>query len=287
MIWTVSAVLQWTTEYFKKHHLHTPRLDAEVLLAHLLKTDRVGVYTRYDRPLAPEERQAFKEMIKRRSKREPVAYITGHREFFSLDFRVGPGVLIPRPDTEVLVGKALEIRQNFGDKKISILDLGTGSGNIAICLAHKLPEDKITACDISGDSIRIAKENAIGLGANSIGFFEGNLFEPVKGRRFDMIVSNPPYIAKGEFKTLEADVKDFEPRSALDGGNDGLHFYRRILGECRQFLKDGGYLLLEIGAFQAAAVKDILAVSGSIRYCHTQKDYAGHDRVIVAQAPSL
>jgi release factor glutamine methyltransferase len=283
MIWTVSAVLQWTSEHFKKNHLPTPRLDAEVLLAHLLKTDRVGVYTHYDRPLDLKERQRFRELVKRRVRHEPVAYITGHREFFSLDFLVEPGVLIPRPETEVLVEKVLELREEFESEKISLLDLGTGCGNIAISLAHLMPHSKITACDISRESIRIAQKNARRLEADFVEFLPGDLFEPVRGRRFDIIVSNPPYITRKEMETLESDIKDFEPQLALDGGEDGLDFYRRLAGESEGYLKNGGYILLEIGACQATAVKDIFATTESIHYRQIKKDYAGYDRVIVGQ----
>lgn len=283
MTWTVTAVLQWTTEHFKKNRIPTPRLDAELLMAHVLKTDRVGVYTRYDRPLDSEERRMFRERINRRLKHEPIAYITGHREFFSLDFLVCPGVLIPRPDTEVLVEKALEMRKSFGEQKIYVLDIGTGSGNIAVSLASRMSSDKITACDLSGQAISIAKENARRLKTNSIEFLQGNLFAPVRGKQFDMIVSNPPYIDRGEYKTLEADIRNFEPKMALDGGYDGLDFYRRIIGESKIHLKKDGIILLEIGAFQADAVINIFAASASVNYCQTQKDYAGHNRVIVGQ----
>ena len=283
MTWTVEAILQWTTRHFKKHNIPTPRLDAEVLLAHLLKTDRVGVYTSYDRPLDSKERRIFRDMVKRRIKHEPVAYITGHREFFSLDFLVRPGVLIPRPETEILVEKVYEMRLALGNKRISLLDLGTGSGNIAISLARRLPGDKITACDISEDAIDIAKDNARRLKVDTVEFLQGNLFTPVKGRRFDMIVSNPPYIDREAYKKLEADIRDFEPQSALDGGCDGLDFYRHIVNVSPNFLGNAGLLLVEIGAFQAVAIKDILTASGSIRYRQVQKDYAGYDRVIVGQ----
>jgi release factor glutamine methyltransferase len=283
MIWTVAAVLQWTSEHFKKNHMATPRLDAEVLLAHLLKTDRVGVYSHYDRPLDLKERQGFRELIRRRMKHEPVAYITGHREFFSLDFLVEPGVLIPRPETELLVEKVLEIREEFKSKQISILDMGTGCGNIAITLAHLMPHSKITACDISRESIRISKNNAQRLGDDFVEFLQGDLFEPVRSRRFDMIVSNPPYITQKELETLEPDIREFEPQLALDGGEDGLDFYRRLIGESEGHLRNGGYILLEIGAYQAAAVKDIFDTTESIHYCQIMKDYAGYDRVIIGQ----
>ena len=283
MIWTVSAILNWTAEHFKKQHFPTPRLDAEVLLAHLLKTDRVGVYTRYDQPLSEDERRDFREMVKRRIKREPVAYITGHKEFFSLDFLVEPGVLIPRPETEILVEMALELRSGFA-KEISILDLGTGSGNIAITLAHRLPADKLTACDISPDAVRIARENARRLGVGSVEFLQGDLFKPVRGRRFDIIISNPPYVSLKESETLEPEIREYEPKMALFDGGDGLDFYRRIVGESGDYLD--GYLLLEIGSSQAAAVKDLIDSSDYLSYQRTQKDYAGCDRVIVGKKES-
>lgn len=273
--WNVLKILNWTKGYLAEKGVENSRLEAEWILCEALALDRMGLYLNFDRPLTEPELAACRGMIARRAKREPLQYILGSQEFMGLDFEVTPAVLIPRHDTEVLVTEAV----NRGGAAGSILDIGAGSGCVAVAIAKALPEAKVSAVDISPEALAVARLNAEKHGA-PVQCFEGSLFEPFAGRRFDMVVSNPPYIPKGELDTLQPEVRAFEPLSALDGGPDGLDFYRAIVTGAPGHLNPGGWLLFEVGAGQAPAVLDLLRSSGLSAECFSAKDPAGIERVV-------
>ncbi len=276
-------MIRWTTERFQREGLATPRLDAEVLLSAALKVDRVGLYTHFDQPLLPEELTRFKEMIRRRLKREPVAYIVGWREFWSLSFKVTRDVLIPRPETEVLVSEALALIPSIskGNHELQVLEIGTGSGAVSIALAKELAAGSITATDVSEKALAVAEENAVTNGVReSIRFLKGDLFSPLKsGERFHLIVTNPPYISREEWSDLVPEVRDFEPTLALDGGKDGLDFYRRALSQISEFLSPGGWFLGEIGKGQEEKIIVIAGQNPAFEDFAFVPDLAGIKRV--------
>ncbi|MBJ6724857.1 peptide chain release factor N(5)-glutamine methyltransferase [Geomesophilobacter sediminis] len=276
--WDVLKVLNWTKGYLAEKGVENARLEAEWMLCEVLSLDRVGLYCNFDKPLSDAELTAYRSMVARRAKREPLQYILGTQEFMGLEFRVTPSVLIPRYDTEVLVNEAVQRAPKTG----AILDIGTGSGCVAISLAHLLPEARVTTVDVSPGAIEVARENAEKNGA-TVEFCEGSLFAPCAGRRFDMIVSNPPYIRKDELATLQPEVRDFEPMGALDGGADGLDFYRTIVAQAPAHLVDGGWLLFEVGAGQAPDVLGLLQKGGFGDSSFTAADPAGIDRVVGAR----
>ena len=284
-VWTILALIRWADERFKKEGLATPRLDAEVLLAEALATDRVALYTHFDQPLQPDELARFKELIRRRLRREPVAYILGKREFWSLPLRVTPDVLIPRPETETLVAEALRILTPAETKDFHILEIGTGSGAISIALARELPAAKVVATDLSPKALAIAEENALRSGVRErIQFLPGNLFDPVeKGDAFDLIVTNPPYIPRGQFASLMPEVRDYEPKLALDGGKDGLDFFRRVLPLVDKYLRPGGWFLAELGAGQHPQILKIGEKNPDLDSFAFAKDLGGINRVFKAR----
>ena len=268
--------------------IDNPRLDAEVLLAHCLNMSRAQLVVANDLPSAPAVLRGFETLLQRRLAREPVAYITGTQEFWSLDFAVTPDVLIPRPDTERLVEVALLCTAKLAAvKPPQIVDLCTGSGAVAVSLARELPLAQIYATDISPAALALARRNAEAHQvATRVQYFAGDLFHamvspPEDG--FDLIVSNPPYVRRGEIATLEPEVSRWEPRAALDGGSDGLDFYRRIVASAPEYLVEQGALALEIGANMAREVSLICADTGRYREIEVFQDYAGRDRVILAQ----
>jgi len=267
--------------------IETARLDAEVLLGHALALTREEIVLAGDLRLLPEQVRRYKEFLLRRRRREPIAYILGRQEFWSLDFHVTPDVLIPRPETERLVEIALELAREFSKAQpLTILDISTGSGAIAVSLAKELPASMIWATDISGAALKIAGGNARRSGvADRIHFLHGDLFAPVDeaAGRFDLIVSNPPYIRSEEIDTLEPEVSRWEPRGALDGGVDGLDFYRRIASQAFSYLAPRGAVALEIGADMGKEVANIFAEVANYADVSVYRDYADRDRVIVAQ----
>lgn len=273
--WDVLKVLNWTKGYLAEKGVENPRLEAEWMLCEALGLDRVGLYLNFDKPLSDAELAAYRGMVARRGRREPLQYILGSQEFMGLDFQVTPAVLIPRHDTEVLVTEAVKRAEGCR----SILDIGTGSGCVAVALAKALPEVEVATVDVSADALAVARGNAERNGA-SVTFLQGSLFEPCAGRRFDMVVSNPPYIPAGDLATLQQEVREYEPVSALDGGADGLDFYRRITNDAPQHLNPGGWLLFEVGAGQAPPVLGLLRDRGFTRDNFTQVDPAGIERVV-------
>jgi release factor glutamine methyltransferase len=284
-IWTILALIRWADERFKKEGMATPRLDAEVLLAETLGMDRVGLYTHYDQPLRGDELARFKQLVLRRLRREPVAYILGRREFWSLPLRITPDVLIPRPETETLVAEALQVLSPADQKDLHLLEIGTGSGAICIALAKELPAARITATDLSPKALSVAEENAAQNGVRGqIRFLRGDLFQPVpKAATFDLVVSNPPYITRGQLSSLMPEVRDYEPRIALDGGKDGLDFFRRALPAVAEYLRSGGWFLAEMGAGQDQQVLEIAAKNLELDSFNFAKDLGGINRVFKAR----
>jgi release factor glutamine methyltransferase len=280
--WTVKRLLEWTVPYFKDLGLDKARLNSEMLLASSLGVDRLWLYTHYDQPLTGPELDSFRSAVIRRSKREPLQYILGHWGFWSLDFIVRPGVLIPRQETEHLVECVLK----FASSAKKILDICTGSGNIVISLAKELPSSSLWATDISSMAIKTAMENAwTHRIQDRICFLCGDLFAPVKGHEgsFDLIICNPPYVPTNQISKLQAEIKDFEPRVAVDGGEDGLSFYRRLIPGAITFLKPSGYLIMEIGENQTKPVQDMMCNWG-YKEVTVFKDYGGLDRVIAGKS---
>lgn len=282
-IWTIIELVRWTTRYFGAHQLENPRPEAEILLAHALGLRRIDLYLNHDQPLDKNEREQFKTLIKRRLSGEPVAYITGMREFWSLELMVGPQVLIPRPETECLVEAVLPFLQNgdTGECK-RILDMGTGSGAIAIALAHEYPDGRYIAMDRSIAALGLARQNACKHGVDRhIAWYCGSWDAPLKPDQdaFDLIVSNPPYIRSGDIDGLQPEVRDYEPRLALDGRPDGVSCLRSIIQSVYRYLKAGGMLALEMGWDQATAVIEIANRTGQYENIQIIKDYSKLDRV--------
>lgn len=275
----VLSALTFGAKALRKKGLIEYRIETEVLLALTLNKSRVYLLAHPEQDLTKRQLVRFKKYIARRRKREPVAYITHTAHFMSLEFYVDKNVLIPRPETELLVESALSSKPLTLDPKTpscSILDLGTGSGAIAISLAKSLPNVQITATDISAKALAIAKKNAKSHNVN-IQFLKGDLFKPVKNRKFDLIIANPPYVSLSEYIKLSPQVK-YEPKKALLAGKDGLNVIRRIIKEAPQYLKPNGILMFEIGAYQGSAVQKLAKQNGFERIT-VSKDYQGLDRV--------
>lgn len=285
--WTILKLLKWTTAYFKSHHIEHPRAAAEILLAHTLGVGRADLYIQYDRPLEAHELETFKGFIQRRIQREPVAYIVGNKEFWSMDLKVTPDVLIPRPETENLVEAALTIvPPEPGTAPLKIMDLGTGSGAIVLALASERPEQRFFAVDRSKKALAVAKDNArMHELDKAITFLQGNWFEPVRDleRYFDVIVSNPPYISSHELEILPPEITQYEPREALDGGPDGLEAIRLIIKQASDHIVAWGWLIFEIGHDQWAAVEKLITGSGAYSDWAVIKDYSGYDRVVMTR----
>lgn len=281
--WTIGRLLAWTTDFLRDRGSESPRLDAEVLLAHALECERIALYTRFNDAPADDARARFRELVKHRSEGTPVAYLVAHKEFFSLDFEVGPDVLIPRPDTEFVVLEFLRIAKPL--ESVTAIDIGTGSGNIPIAATHQHKGARFWVTDISPAALAIARRNAEKHGvADRIEFLEGNLFEPLPADlRVDCITSNPPYIAAGDVPNLPVGVRDHEPRVAFAAGPTGLEVVEPIIASASRWLKSGGQLILEIGAPQEAAVRQLIESRGEYDLSPTIIDYAGHPRVISAR----
>ncbi len=281
--WTILRLLEWTTGYFRSRQVESPRASAEILLAHTLVLKRIDLYLRYDQPLAETELVAYKALIKRRAQREPVAYIVGNKEFWSMGLAVSPAVLIPRPETECLVERALDFLNNaHGQKTARILELGTGSGAISLALAAERPDDRLYACDYSLAALAVARQNARHHNlAQSVRFFAADWFDPMKpvAAPFDLIISNPPYIPTEQIEKLQPEILQYEPKSALNGGVDGLDAVRNIVSEAAMRLSPQGALMLEIGYDQKEALVAIAAMYPAYESPRFYTDYAGLDRV--------
>jgi len=276
--WTVLKILQWTADYFAGKEIASARLEAELLLAATLDLDRVGLYVNFERPLDSSELAAFREQVQRRAKGEPVQYILGETEFWSLPFTVSPAVLVPRADTEVLVEEALSRIEG----PVHLLDVGTGSGAIAVAMAHEKPEIQVTALDCSEEALQVARGNAERNGvAERVSCLAGDLAELPPGP-FAMVVSNPPYIPTADCEQLMTEVRDHEPRLALNGGEDGLNAYRQLTSQSGEILLPGGWLLVEVGIGQAEDVVALFEAAG-LAEIKSRDDYAGIPRVVAGR----
>ncbi|HEY0480480.1 MAG TPA: peptide chain release factor N(5)-glutamine methyltransferase [Kofleriaceae bacterium] len=261
MAWTTLGVLDWTTQRFTEAGITAARLEAQILLAHVLGCSRVQLYTGFDKPLGDAELAGYRALIKRRLAGEPVSYLVGETEFWGLPFHVEASVLVPRPDTETVIEVARIARPDRASP-CRILDLCTGSGVIAVSLAREYPAAQLVATELSPAAAALARRNAArNTVADRIDVREGDLFAPVAGERFDLIAANPPYIASSVIPTLSAEVRR-EPVIALDGGRDGLAFYDRICGAARDHLAPGGALVVEHGYDQADAVRARFVAAG-------------------------
>lgn len=283
--WTVGKVVRWATDDFRGRGIDSARLDAELLLAMVLGVERMRIIIEPERPLATDELAKYRELIRRRRTREPIAYLRGEREFYGRSFRVSSDVLIPRPDTETLVDVVLA-RSASRSMYARLLDLCTGSGCVAITIARERPNWHVTGVDLSEAALRVARDNAARLGAVwNVRWLVGDLSAPLgKDERFEVLTANPPYIPDAEVETLEPDVRAFEPRLALAGGADGLDVTRRVISDARRLLVPGGLLALEIMAGTSDAVAALVRAAG-FEDVAVARDYGGNDRVVSAVAP--
>lgn len=313
-IWTIGRILKWTEQYFKDKGIESPRLDAEVLLAHVLEKQRIYLYVHFDEPLQPAELAAYREMVKQRVLRVPVAQILGEKEFMGLTFKVTADTLVPRPDTEILVQAAVErLKAMKGEAKapedealadgeeassaadrdeaaadvsqepLRIADIGTGSGAICLSVLRYLAGTVADTVDISPAARAVAEENAASLGlADRVTFHTGDLLQPLRGMTFAAILSNPPYIPEADIAGLAPEVRLKEPHTALSGGQDGLDFYRRLAKEAPAMLVPGGFMAFEVGIHQAEPVAALAKANPLIARTEILPDYAGIDRVVVA-----
>jgi release factor glutamine methyltransferase len=287
--WQIRELLKVSSDYLKDKGIENPRLNAEVLLAHQLHVERVGLYLNFDRPLTETELSSYRSLIKRRIDHEPLQYITGTQEFWSLSFAVDRQTLIPRPETEIIVEQAVMLAKDFKEKDqpIQILDLGTGCGAIAIALAKEISDAKIWATDISDDALGVARRNALKHGVSDrIRFCGGDLWEPLLegADRFVMIVSNPPYVSTEEYNELSPEVRDYEPRQALDGREGGMYYLERIIREAHDFLNPGGWIILEMAPWQTQKALDIMAQAGKYQQETRIKDYSRRYRAVMARS---
>lgn len=279
--WTVMEVLNWAHKDLEAKGVEKARLDAEVLLGNTLNMARLQLYTNFDKPLTQDERTRFRSAIVERRKRTPIAYITGEKEFYSRPFLVNKSVLIPRPETEMLIDEIVSFHKTFDFTDFKIIDVGTGSGCIAVTIASEIPSANVFATDISEEALVIARKNSENLNAR-VEFHRGNLLSPVnEDINFNCIVSNPPYIETEVIENLSEEVKA-EPGLALDGGKDGLNIIRELVEQCSSRLTDRGKLLIEIGYNQGEALLEILSKYPQFADCNILKDYSGHDRIASA-----
>lgn len=281
---TILEVLRLTTDYFSSHRIESPRISAELLLAHVLNIKRLDLYLRFDQPLSPGELERYRELIRRRLRREPVAYITGEKSFRDLTVEVSPDVLIPRPDTETLVETALD--QISRIRRPIVFEPATGSGAVILSLAADVPDGRFFAADVSLPALRVAGRNARNNHlAEHVCFFAADWFSPLNSDSilFNIIVVNPPYIPTGDIAGLEPEVRDHEPRAALDGGADGLDHIRHLSAAAGRFLTPGGALLMEIGWDQRPQVQSLAERAAWCDDVFFVKDMAGHDRVVGLQ----
>lgn len=285
-VWTPVELIRWTDTYLADKGFGDARLNAERLLASVLGLRRLDLYLQFERPLTADELAEYRVRLKRRLRREPLQYIEGTAAFRTLELSVDRRVLIPRPETELLVGEVLAWAGSRADggEGIDALDVGTGTGAIALSLRAEGRFRRVVATDISRDALDVAAANAARNGIGSqVEFRVGALFDPVAGERFDTVVSNPPYIAEKERGSLEPEVREWEPATALFAGADGLDVIRRLVAEAPDRMNEGGLLAIEIGASQGAATAALIRATGSFTEPRIRKDYAGRDRIVLAE----
>lgn len=283
--WTVGRLLQWTADYLKRHGADTPRLDAEVLLAHALGCRRIDLYTAFEQVPTDSARATFREMVLRRAEGMPVAYLVGHREFYSLDFLVTPDVLIPRPETELVVLTLIERARQWASQEIAICDVGTGSGNIAVAAAKHLPRSLITAIDISAPALDVARANAQRHGVlDRIELIQSDLLAAIApDKRFHFVVSNPPYVAESERNCVAPDVRSYEPAIALIGGKQGTEVLATLIPQAVEHLYPGGHLIVEVSPMIHQAVVALIEADNRLALGPTVNDLARLPRVVQAQ----
>lgn len=281
-VWGVLELLRWTTDYLTTKGFTDARLNAELLLAGTLDVKRLDLYLQFDRPLQPHELAEFKARLLRRARHEPLQYIAGTADFRHLRLKVDPRVLIPRPETEILVGEVLAWAAD--KERLLGVDIGTGSGAIALSLATEGPFERIVATDISGDALDLARENLDSAAPGArVELREGAALDPLRAERFDVIASNPPYVASGERETLEPQVREWEPAAALFSGESGLDLIREIVRVAPAHLRDGGLLALEIGEGQAGEVLSCIRETGSYARATVRPDLTGRERIVLAE----
>ncbi|MEO9594084.1 peptide chain release factor N(5)-glutamine methyltransferase, partial [Rhodopirellula bahusiensis] len=280
-------LLEWTTDFFRNKGSESPRLDAEILLAHARGCQRIELYTQFDKVPEEEQRVAFRELVRRRGEGAPVAQLVGYREFYSISIRVDENVLVPRPETEHLVIEAIDqIKGRMSDRPTpTVLDIGTGSGAIAVAIAKSLPKTQVTAVDISLTALDIAKWNVENLKlSDRVTLLQSDLFDGLEpAQAFDVICSNPPYISQSEYDELPTTVREFEPRGALLSGPDGTEIIARLLNDSVERLNDGGQLVIELSPMIAGACKTLAEQNGGYKEIHLIKDLAGHERILSMQ----
>lgn len=283
--WTVLRMILWSAEYLGSKGVAAARLDAEHLLAHVLGVGRLQLYLDFERPLTPEELDCFRPLLKRRAAREPLQYVIGRHPFRDLDLLVRPGALVPRPETEVLVGEIADWLRVAERTEPMVLDIGTGTGAICLSLVAEGACVAAVATDISEAALEVAKANRERVGlTGSVELRAGSLFEPLRtDERFDVVASNPPYIAEVDEATLDPEVRDWEPHEALFGGRDGLDVIRGLVDGAKGHLRPGGLLAIEVGAGQAPDVTSLLEASGGYTDITVRKDYAGIERFVLAR----
>jgi len=282
--WTIGRLLNWTTDFLTDKGIESPRLEAEVLLAHARNCQRIELYAAFEEPADDDLRERFRALVKERAAGKPVAYLVGQREFYSLPFHVTPDVLIPRPETEQLVLRALDIAKGIDADPLRLADIGTGSGVVAVCLAKYLPNARITAADVSVAALDVARKNAARHKAEDrIRFVESNLFAQVPAEvKYDVIASNPPYVKTSELAELPIDVREYEPTLALDGGEQGVDIISRLVVQAAERLNSGGWLLMEIGPSTVDATEQLVRDCPLLELEVTLKDDAGLPRIVQA-----
>jgi len=296
--WTIGRLIEWTRDFFDKKDIAQPRLEAEILLAHVLGAERIDLYLRYEDAVSEDDRTAFRELVRRRADGEPTRYLVGTCEFLSLAFKVTPGCLIPRPETEMLVEEVLRRRgavpaplPEGGEVEspgpVAAIDLCTGCGCVAVSLAVRLPDCHVTATDISPAALEVARTNAEAHGVGTrVTFLEGDLYDALDAadaQPADFLLANPPYVARKEWDGLAREIRQHEPRNALVAGPDGTEVIERILKGARAYLKPGAMLLVEIGAGQGAKATEMASTVRGLTDVRILKDGAGLDRILVAQ----
>jgi release factor glutamine methyltransferase len=287
-VWTIKRLLEWVTRYLADRKVDSPRLSAELIIGHVLTKKRIELYTQFDAVVDRPHLDRLHELVRRAGLHEPVAYLVGKTEFYSLEVAVCPDCLIPRPETELLVQRAIEfLRARPGPQRV--LDLCTGSGCIAVAICANCKDAHLVATDVCDKALSTASQNVDSYHlSDRVTLLSGDLFDPIlphlDAGPFDLIVSNPPYVTAAEYEKLDRNVKDYEPRLALHAGDDGLDVIRRIIQQVDPFLKPNGALILEVGYQQAPAVTDLIRQTGQFSEVQVNKDFQGHDRVVVARS---